>query len=519
MAYREVHRMHIEEITRRHAAGESIRRIARATGLARNTVATYLKRSEAAADAVVRPPAHPGPQSAGPGPALAQLAPYRAQIVRWLQQDHLRLTRIHELLNLEISYTSLRRYVRTEGLVGRPATTVRMAPTAPGAVAEMDFGRLGPLVDPVTGKRPTVWALVVVLPASRYFFVWPLVSQTLDAVLEGLEAAWPFFGGIPQRLVLDNFPAAVASPDAYDARLTRGFLEYSQARNLLIDPARVRHPKDKPTVERAMSYVRERFWKGGRFHDLADMREQARRWCREVAGLRVHGTTRQAPRVAFESEERAALQPAPDVPYDPPRWAQVTVHPDHHVSFGQALYSAPSTTCPPGTKLEVRGDRQTVRLYKNGELVKAYVRQARGGRMTDPDDYPAEKTPYALRSTAHAITRARDLGSHVGTFTEHLLGGDHPWAKLRGAQHLLRLADRYGAERLDAACRRALGFELIDVRRVERILVQALDAEGQRVPATEARVLALPRGRFQRDGAAFDHRERPVPTADTEADR
>lgn len=507
MAYREVHHMHIEEITRRHAAGESARRIARATGLARNTVAKYLKQTADAPQPVV-PPQHPGPQTGSPAPALEQLAPYRDQIARWLQQDHLRLTRIHELLALEISYTSLRRFVRTAGLTTSPATTVRMAPTAPGAVAEMDFGRLGPLVDPITGKRPTVWALVVVLPYSRYLFVWPLVSQTLDAVLEGLEAAWSFFGGIPRRLVLDNFPAAVASPDAYDARLTRGFLEYSQARTLLIDPARVRHPKDKPTVERAMSYVRERFWKGGAFTDLADVRQQARRWCQEVAGLRVHGTTRQAPRVVFESQERGTLQPAPETPYDPPRWAQVTVHPDHHISFGQALYSAPSTTCPPGTKLEVRGDRQTVRLYKNGELMKAYVRQARGGRTTDPDDYPPEKAPYALRSIEHAITRARALGPHVGTFTEHLLGGHQPWAKLRGAQHLLRLGDRYGAERLDAACRRALGFELIDVRRVERILVQALDAEGQPPVAVDQRVLALPRGRFQRDGAAFDHRER-----------
>lgn len=509
MAYREVHRMHIEEIRRRHAAGESQRHIARATGLARNTIAHYLKRQEeATAEQPVVPPRHPGPGVGSPAPARAQLGPYQEQIARWLQQDHLRLTRIHELLELDVSYTTLRRFVREQGLAGRPATTVRMAPTAPGEVAEMDFGRLGRLVDPVTGKRPTVWALVVVLPSSRYLFVWPLVSQTLEAVLEGLEAAWSFFDGIPQRLVLDNFPAAVASPDAYDARLTRGFLEYSQARNLLIDPARVRHPKDKPVVERAMSYVRERFWKGGSFRDLADVRQQARQWSQEVAGRRVHGTTRQLPRVVFESEERATLQPAPETPYDPPHWARVTVHPDHHVSFGQALYSVPTTTCPPGTKLEVRGDRQTVRLYKGGELVKAVVRQARGGRTTDPDDYPAEKTAYTLRSTEQAVTRAGAFGHDVGTFAEQLLGGLQPWGKLRQAQHLLRLGERYGAERLDAACRRALGFELIDVRRVERILVQALDAEGQPVPPLDQRLRALPRGRFQREGQAFDHRER-----------
>lgn len=152
-------------------------------------------------------------------------------------------------------------------------------------------------------------------------------------------------------------------------------------------------------MERAIPYVRERFFKGGRFRDLEDCRQQAERWCRDVAGLRVHGTTRRLPREVFEAEERDALQPFDGVLYDVPEWKAVTVHPDHHISFGQALYSAPTTSCPPGTKLEVRGDRALVRLYKHGTLVKVHSRVPRGQRMTDPSEYPPEKTSYALRST------------------------------------------------------------------------------------------------------------------------
>ena len=85
--------------------------------------------------------------------------------------------------------------------------------------------------------------------------------------------------------------AAIAGPDALDPRLTRGFLTYCQGRGFFADPARVRKPKDKPHVERSIQYVRERFFKGASFRDLEDYREQAERWCREVAGLRVHGTT------------------------------------------------------------------------------------------------------------------------------------------------------------------------------------------------------------------------------------
>jgi len=62
-----------------------------------------------------------------------------------------------------VAYTTLRRYVRQAGLWKQPRSTVRMAPTAPGEVAEMDFGELGMLINPVTGRRQVVWGLLVVL--------------------------------------------------------------------------------------------------------------------------------------------------------------------------------------------------------------------------------------------------------------------------------------------------------------------------------------------------------------------
>lgn len=513
MAYREVSRMEYEEVVRRWQAGESQRAIARALGLARNTVAAYVRAASAepADGGVARPTPRrqPGPSLEQPGPAVARLAPYEAQIAGWLRDERLKLTRIQELLGgqgLVVTYTTLRRFVRQAGLAKAPKSTVRMAETAPGEVAELDFGKLGTLIDATTGKRRTVWALVIVLTMSRYSFVWPLFQQTLDETIGGLEAAWAFFGGVPRRLVLDNFPAAVAGTDPLAPRPTRGFLEYSQARGFVVDPARVARPQDKPQVERHIQYVRERFWKGGTFADLADVRQQAARWCREVAGQRVHGTTRHVPRVVFEDQERSALLTWDGVPYDVPTWRELVVHPDHHVSFQYALYSAPSTTCPPGTRLEVRGDRSLVKLYKRGELVKVHARQGQGGRATDPDDYPQERTAYALRAPDRLIRQAEGLGPSIGAFATRLLDGPLPWAKLRAGQKLIKLADRYTAERLDAACARALGFDLLDVRRVETILVRALDREGTPAPPADERVQPLPTGRFARPGSAFDHR-------------
>lgn len=523
VAFLEVNMVQVREMVRRWQGGESKMAIGRASGVSARTVGRYIAAAEALG---VRqdgePPGeavlaqllrrnHAGPLPGQQGPAAARLSGFEERLAQWLRDEQLQLTRVHELLGREgiaVSYTALRRYVREAGLWKRAPATVRMAEWPPGEVGEMDFGRLGVLVDG-NGKKQAVWALVVVLPYSRHEFVWPLTRQTLEETIAGLEAAWAFFGGVPRRLIIDNFPAAMAGPDALEPRPTRGFLEYSQERGFFLDPARVRKPKDKPHVERSIQYVRERFFKGGSFRGLEDCRRQAERWCREVAGLRVHGTTRQLPREVFEAEERSKLQPFDGVLYDVPEWKAVTVHPDHHISFCQALYSAPSSTCPPGTKLEVRGDRGLVKLYKKGELVKVHPRQQRGGRATDPDDYPQEKTAYALRAPDRVVAMAAELGPNVEAFATKLFEGPLPWAKLRQGQKLLGLGDKYSGERLDAACARALAFDLIDVRRLHRILQRALDAEA----TTREEPLAPLGSRFARPPSAFDHRQRQLTEA------
>ena len=113
------------------------------------------------------------------------------------------------------------------------------------------------------------------------------------------------------------------------------------------------------------------------------------------------------------------------------------------------------------------------------------------------------------------LAQARELGPHVGRFAERLLAGPLPWAKLRQGQKLLRLADRYTAARLEAACARALGFDLIDVRRVEHILILALDRESHPAPPAQERLQTFPPGRFARPGSAFAHPTRSQPTTTT----
>ena len=330
------------------------------------------------------------------------------------------MTRIHELLlgrGCPASYPSLRRFILKRNWRKLSTATIRMEDTPPGEVAEADFGRLGLIPDPETGRRRAVWAMVIVLGHSRHCFVWSMQRQKLEDVIVGLEASWSFFGGIPRYLVIDNFPAH------------RGFI---------VDPARVRHPRDKPKVERGVPYVRERFFKGGDFDDLAHIRAAAPKWCLEVAGLRIHGTTRKKPLVVFQDEERDAL-PWAGEPHEIAHWRNAKVHQDHHVQCQQALYSVPSALCSPGQKVEVRVDSKLVHIYHRGQLIKTHIRQHRGGRSTDPEDYPAELTAYTTRAPDSIQRSAAQLGPAVAEFAERLFNGPQPWARIRQGHKLLRL--------------------------------------------------------------------------------
>jgi hypothetical protein len=167
------------------------------------------------------------------------------------------------------------------------------------------------------------------------------------------------------------------------------------------------------------------------------------------------------------------------------------------VQVTRALYSVPTAYI--GRQLDVRLDSASVRLYAGAELVKVHARIAPGKRSTDPADYPSTKTAYALRSVDALVRAAHGKGDHVGAFAAKLLAGALPWTKMRQAQALVRLCDRHGEERVDAACARAIAFDVYDVPRIERMLKLARwsEASGE----ATGKVVRLP-GRFAR---AADH--------------
>ena len=523
MSYREVQMWEALTVLQRLGRKESMAAVAAATGHTRKTVRRYLRLAmdlgwvpgvhdvdEGLALEVYRQ-ARPGRRDADPGETERILEPHKERIEKLVTgPEALKLTKVHVLLSRDgicVPYPSLHRFAVTHCSFGKGRITVRMADSPPGDLAEADFGVLGLVFDPEAARLRRAYALIVTLAYSRHQFVHVTFSQKIAAFIVGLDEAWAFFGGVTARLVIDNLKSAITKPDRYDPVFNRTFEEYAAFRGFVIDAAPARMPTAKPHVERAVPYVRESFFRGEKWRDIMHVREEARRWCLSTAGLRTHGTTRKKPLEVFEAEEKAALRPFSGERFDTPAWAMCKVHPDHTVNFLKAFYTVPTRYI--GETVTVRGDSGLVRIYLGGELLKTRPRLPPGGKDIDYDDYPKEKTAYAMRDPNRIIAAAKIRGEKIGAFMARLLSGTFPWAKLRQGQKLLRLADKYGITTVDDACRTALAFDIVNVHRVERIIAQGLEKKtGPDSPDDPSTQLPL---RFLRDPKSFAHTQQSSP--------
>jgi transposase len=520
--FREVSVVEIREVLRAWLAGHGLRVVASRAGVDRKTARRYVEAAVAAGldraggvdqldDAligavvtVVRPDR---PQ--GFGSTWDVLCTNHDQIAKWVDKG-LTVVKIGDLLarqGVMVPQRTLHRYCqeRTSYTGRQRSGTVPVVDGEPGTECQIDFARMGMLFDAASGRRRVVHALIFTAVYSRHMFVWLTFSQTLTAVIDGCEAAWEFFGGVFKVLIPDNMSTVVAHADSIHPRFTVGWLEYAQARGFSTDPARVAHPQDKPRVERMVQYVRNNFFAGEEFTDLADAQDRAQVWCAQKAGLRIHGTTCAQPAVVFTEQEAPALLAAPSMRYAVPVYAEVKVARDYHVQLAKALYSIPHHLL--GQTISARADGELAKFYHRGQLVKTHPRQPAGTRSTDPADLPPDKTGYAMRDLHRLIAAAAGHGPNIGIYAERLLDHDLPWTRMRQVYRLLGLVKRYGAAPVDTACARALDLDVVSMTKIAAMLEQAI--ENTPVPPPRA-ASGLAAARFARDPRDY----RPTPRPD-----
>jgi transposase len=289
-----------------HRHGKSIREIAREMGLSRNTVRRYL-RDEAAARYKPRPP------------RPTKLDPFKSYITeRMRAAAPERIPGSVLLMELRQrgyggGYTMLKLFLAALA-PKEPAEPVIRFETGPGEQMQVDWAviRRG-------GNRLSVF--VATLGWSRAAYVEFVTDERVETLIEAHENAFLAFGGIPREVLYDNMRTVVLERHGYGRgrhRFHPGFLDFARHcgfRPRLCAPYRA---QTKGKVERFIRYLRHSFYvplasrlaQEGLIVDRETANVAAKRWLREVANARVHGTTGEIPaeRLAIE---RIQLQPIP----------------------------------------------------------------------------------------------------------------------------------------------------------------------------------------------------------------
>ncbi len=430
---------------------------------------------------------------------ISTAEPYRELITRWAGEGvsgvviHAALCREHGYTG---SYSAVRRMLGAVAATRPPDATVRMQ-FAPGEAAQVDFGAGPKLYDTTRNEMRRTWCFVMTLCFSRHQTVQFVWDQTVATWLGCHRRAFEWFAAVPGRLIIDNAKCAITKACARDPLVQRAYAECAEGYGFKIDPCPPADPQKMGIVEAGVKYGKGNFLPLRQFRDLADLNAQARRWVLEEAGTRVHGTTRELPLTRF-AVEKALLRPLPATAPDLGVWTKVRLHRDCHAQFDGCYYSAPFLLI--GQDLWLRATDSAVALFQDYRQVALHPRgRRRGQRFTVRDHLPPDAQAFFAHDRDWCVERATRIGAACAELVTRLLA-DRIVERPRAAQSTLRLADQYGAARLEAACLRALTHESPFYRTVKTILAGGHDQ--QPLPVATDPSYARD-ARFARDAASL----------------
>jgi transposase len=338
-------------------------------------------------------------------------------------------------------------------------------------------GKKPGIVDRATGEVEEGELFVAVLGASSYTYAEATRSQKSADFIASHTRALEYFGGVPELVVPDQLKSGVVRACRYEPGLQRTYGEWAEHYGTVVLPARPRKPRDKAKVEAAVQVAQR--WILGRlrhetFFSLGELNRRIRELLPELNG-RVMRTFGQSRRERFERLDRPALKPLPATRFAWGEWKDARVNIDYHVEYGRHYYSVPFALVH--EKVEIRATASTVEVFHRGERVASHARSHRPGQhTTDPAHMPKSHQKHLEWTPSRLIHWGKSVGPKTAELVEAILADrPHPEQGYRSCLGILRLAKRYGRDRLEAACARAVAVRARSYRHVDSILKNGLD--------------------------------------------
>jgi transposase len=448
----------------KHTLGMSLRQISEATGVGKTVIGEYVRRAgvigitwpvpEEIDDAALERRLFPVP---------GETATARAAI-DWRQVHEEMKRRGVTLVLLWQEYRAEQMdgygYSRFCDLYGdwRKTISATMRQTHPaGEKLFVDYaGDTVPVFDQISDAERPAHIFVAALGASNYTYAEARWSEGLGDWIGAHVNALTAIGGVPKAVVCDNLKAGVTKPSRYEPGINRTYQDLATHYGFAVLPTRVRKPRDKAKVEVAVLIV-ERFvlarLRNRRFFSLQEL-NAAIRECVTDLNAKVMRKIGKSRAELLETIDRPALDALPAEPYRYAEWRKCQVAPDYHVEIDKHYYSVPSRLIR--ETVEARITDTTVEILHKGSRIASHARSPLPHRHTTITEHmPSAHRRYAEWTPTRMMRQAEKIGPSTIALVEAIMKAKpHPEQGFRACLGIMRLERSYGAQRLEAACRR-----------------------------------------------------------------
>jgi len=367
------------------------------------------------------------------------------------------------------------------GWKGKLAVSMRQHHRA-GDKLFVDFsGMTVEIVDPESGEVGQAEIFVATLGASDYIHAEACPSQDSRSWIGAHIGTFEHLGGVPAATVPDNLKSGITKPDRYEADVNRAYADLAEHYEFAVLPARAGKPKDKAKAENAVQQVQR--WvlaplRDEVFTSVAELNRAMRPLLAKLNQRPLTGMN--ASRADLLRDlDKPALRPLPAFRFEIAEWKHnVGVNIDYHIEFDKNLYSVPYQLV--GERVDVRATLSTVTVYRRGRVVTTHARRlhARSRPATKDEHMPAAHRRYAQWTPSRILDWARTIGPRTEAVAGDIMRRRrHPEQGFRSCLGIMNLTKTYGAERVEAACARAMAIGSINYQSIASILKTELDKQ------------------------------------------
>jgi transposase len=403
-----------------------------------------------------------------PSSRPSKLDPFKADIIRLLENHPYTAAQIFHRIREEGfdgGYTIVKDYVRR--IRPRRSPAFLKLSFAPGECAQVDWGSYGSVPVGTTQRRLSFF--VMVLCHSRMMYVEFTVSQTMEHFLGCHQNAFAQFGGIPEKIMVDNLKSAVLKrivgrQPVFNPR----YLDFAKHCGFTICPCGVGKGNEKGRVESGVGYVKKNFLAGLDVTDFSALNPAVCRWLDTVANVRVHGETGKRPKDMF-GEERGHLAPLPLHPYDIAVITPIRASSQFRITLDTNRYSVPAEYA--GARLTLKAYPDRLCIYDNDKLVARHVRSYDRRMDMEHPDHPKELLAQRRKARDQKIFMrflqiSKQAQSYYDQLAQRRMNPHHHVRKI------VALSEIYGTEAVARAMEDAFALQAFSCEYIANLLEQ-----------------------------------------------